>query len=193
MAGYDNATGLPDNQGLIDAALRNGCIIRSVPAGHTLLEAGQSTQVLYVVIKGCLRAAAENKDKDLTLDVFFEGHAFASMESFMGVGPSSFSIESVQASEVLEIPRPLLDRLLAEEPRLHQTISGHHRHWIMSMTRRIRELLVTSPTERYKCFSRERSDLMNRLPQYMIASMLGIAPETLSRIRRKIASFDSID
>lgn len=181
---------LPDNRELIDAAQRHGCVARAVPAGHTILHAGESSQILYVVLKGCLRAVTESKGKDLTLDVFFEGHVITAMESFMGWGPSSFTIQAVQASEFLEIPRQTLDRLVVEQPQLIRTITAHHRIWIMSMTRRIRELLVTSPAERYQCFVREHADLMNRLPQYMIASMLGIAPETLSRIRRKLASGD---
>jgi len=55
------------------------------------------------------------------------------------------------------------------------------------MTRRIIELLICNPEKRYLHYSDENPELMGRLPQYMVASLLGITPESLSRIRRRLS------
>jgi len=85
------------------------------------------------------------------------------------------------------LPIQVLERICKENPGVYAEITNHHRYWIGRMTRRIIELLIRSPQERYLHFTEESPELANRLPQYMIASLLGITPESLSRIRRRLS------
>ena len=172
---------------LSDLAVAYDCAPRFVQPGQVLLRAGQVAEHLYALKSGCLRAAIRRGGKDLTVHLFLEGQVFCSIESFFEGTPSEFSIEAVEESDVIEIPRNLLERMGMENPGIFLEITNHHRYWIGSMTRRIVELLIASPTDRYLHFSRENPGLMNRLPQYMVASLLGITPESLSRIRKRLS------
>ena len=57
----------------------------------------------------------------------------------------------------------------------------------IKLSLRINDLLIKTPEERYLALLDEDSRIAQRIPQYMIASFLGVTPETLSRIRRRIA------
>jgi len=187
MAQLDPVSSGTTTGGIADLAIERGCEPRRVHPGQVLLRAGQVAEHLYVLERGCLRAAIRRDGKDLTVHLFLEGQVFCSIESFFEGTPSGYSIEAVEESEVIEIPRLVLERMGKENPGIFAEITNHHRYWIGSMTRRIIELLIASPQERYLHFCGENPDLMNRLPQYMVASLLGITPESLSRIRKRLS------
>jgi len=174
--------------GLAELAIEHGCVYRPVHPRQVLLRTGEMAGHLYVLRRGCLRAALHHEGKDLTVHLFLDGHVFCSIESFFERTPSEYSIEAVEASEVLEIPRNVLEQMGRENPGIFAEITNHHRYWIGRMTRRIIELLISNPEERYLRFSEDNPELMNRLPQYMVASLMGITPESLSRIRKRLSS-----
>jgi CRP-like cAMP-binding protein len=172
---------------LAELAMEHGCVSRLVHPGQVLLRAGEVAGHLYSLDSGCLRAAILQEGRDLTVHLFLEGQVFCSIESFFERTPSEYSIEAVEVSQVLEIPRNILERMAKENPGIFAEIAIHHRYWIGRMTRRIIELLICNPEKRYLHYSDENPELMGRLPQYMVASLLGITPESLSRIRRRLS------
>jgi CRP-like cAMP-binding protein len=177
----------PDDE-IADMATRYGCRTKTVAAGAVILRQGAVADRLYDLRKGLLCATIRTKGKHLTLDIFVEGNLFTATESMVFGSPSAYAIEALDPSEYVEIPRETFERMLDEQPRLHHQVAVHHRLWNARMTRRLIELMTTSPLERYRSFVREHPDLLNRLPQYRIASMLGISPESLSRLRKRIAA-----
>jgi CRP-like cAMP-binding protein len=61
-------------------------------------------------------------------------------------------------------------------------------HLFMLVSEKYEDLLLKSPEERYLNLIENRSNVIQNIPQYMIASYLGITPEALSRIRRRLTS-----
>lgn len=173
---------------LAEVATRYGCRTKAVRAGAVLLRQGAVADRFYYLRKGLLCATIRTKGKHLTLDIFLEGYFFTSIESLVFGRPSAFAVEALTTAEYIDIPRAAFERMLEEQPRLHEQVEVHHRLWNARMTRRLIDLMTTSPIERYRNFVREHPDLLNRLPQYRIASMLGISPESLSRLRKRIAT-----
>ena len=171
---------------IAETALEHGATLEFAPAGRVILRQGETASSLYVLRRGMCCAAIELDDRKLTLDVFLDGFVFTAMESLILQVPSAFSIEAVTESEYVAIPRATLERILTSH-ELHTQFGIHHQLTNMRMTRRLIALMTTSPLERYLQFVNERPDLIERLPQYMIASMLGISPESLSRVRRRLA------
>lgn len=169
------------------AAEKIGCTPRSIPEDVDLLLEGTVDENLHLLRSGCLQACQRRGKRSYTLQVFLEGDVFTSMDSFVQGTPSVYGIRSVEASVVMDVSRPRLERMLKDDPMLGKDIAEHHRQWISRLTDRVLEIINVSPMERYVKLSRDRPELVDRLPQYMIASMLGITPESLSRIRRRLS------
>ena len=172
---------------IFDAARHHGCVPKRLLPRQCLLERNTIADSLYVALSGRLRANFSFEGTDLTLAIFRAGEIFTSMESFMMGSPSEYGIEAIDPVEILVVPKPVLGSLLREDPSLAEDLLAHHRRWLAAMTRRIMDLLMASPKERYLRFEREHPDLMEQLPLYMVASMIGVKPESLSRIRRRLA------
>lgn len=174
----------PDH--LADTALEYGASLEHVAAGHVILKQGEVADSLYVLRQGMVCATLEMDKRKLTLEVFLDGYVFAAMESLVTRVPTNFAFEAVSDSEYVSISHAILDKMF-ESQELRLKFGVHHQLTNMRMTRRLIELMTVSPLERYLHFVQTRPDLLERLPQYMIASMLGISPESLSRVRKRLA------
>lgn len=172
---------------LWNAACEAGCETARIAPEAFLLREGAVDSCLHLVRSGCLQAVLRRGRKEFALEVFMEGDAIASMDSFARGVPSVYAIQAVEESEVMDVPASVLERLLRDQPALGRDVAEHHRRWIVRLTERVMDLVSTSPQERYLRLYARRPELMERLPQYKIASMLGVAPETLSRIRNRLA------
>lgn len=170
----------------VEAARRIGCGTVQLAPKRMLLEEGAAAADLFVILEGRLRATFSVDGTEMTLGIFQPGEVFTSMESFMLGAPSEYMIEAIDPSDVLLVPRERLERLLREDPTLAFDLLAHHRRWLALLSRRVMDLLVSSPKERYLRFEREHPDLMEQLPLYMVASLIGVTPESLSRIRRRL-------
>ena len=173
---------------ILHAARLHGCVPVRLTPRQSLLDRHAIADSLYIALSGRLRASLSFEGTDLTLAIFRAGDTFTSMESFMLRAPSEYAIEAIDLVEIMAVPRTVLEDLLREDPSLAMDLLAHHRLWLAGMTRRIMDLLMATPLERYLRFEREHPDLMEQLPLYMVASMIGVKPESLSRIRRRLAS-----
>ncbi len=173
---------------IAELAARYGCLLRVAPSGTVLLEEAAIARSLYVVYEGILGAVVRAGKRQLILHAFVEGDAFTCMESFLSGEPSLHAVHALTPAKYLEIPRGVLDLMKSDSEDVARWLSMHHRLSISRMTRRIIELAAVSPAERYKHFAKAHPELMRRLPQYAIASMLGISPESLSRVRKRLST-----
>ena len=99
--------------------------------------------------------------------------------------PTSQFIEALEDSEVLLFDDPSMQRLIAHIPAMaKQWIEGVQRH-SAAESKRIASSLSATAEERYEDFLKKYPTMTQRVPQHMIASYLGISPETLSRIRKQ--------
>lgn len=182
-----SGSGIGAFERLWDAACLAGCETVCIAPDAFLLREGAVDSRLHLVRRGCLQAILRRGGKEYALEVFMEGDAIASMDSFAHGVPSVYAIQAVEESEILDIPRSVLEGLLRDDPTLARDVAAHHQRWIVRLTERIMDLVSTSPEERYLRLSARRPELLERLAQYKIASMLGVTPETLSRIRSRLA------
>jgi CRP-like cAMP-binding protein len=174
-------------QKVLQAAALHGCTPQKVPARTVVLPPASTTSPLFVLLDGVMGAVVHSGKRRMTLHAFVEGDAFASMEAFAQGDPSLYGIEALTPAEYVEIPRPLVERMARESADVSRWVLIHHRRWIIRMSQRIVTLAAASPAARYRHFARMHPDLMLRLPQYEIASILGISPESLSRVRRRLS------
>jgi CRP-like cAMP-binding protein len=160
--------------------------VSKIPPRTTLLREGEVARSMYFVKEGSLRLWFNKDGKDVTFQFFLEGQAVSSMESFLGGGPSLFSLESIEPATVAVIGRQDWNRLHEIYPNLRESFQQIVLKRMENYGRLFLSRIKDSPRERYEELLREHPEIVRRIPQHFIASYLGITPVSLSRIRRRI-------
>lgn len=158
-----------------------------VSKGTILIQQGDFCQVVFKVVKGCLKSYAIDKaGKEHIVQFAPEDWYISDLDSFMNNKPSTIFIDAIEDSEVLLLTKP---NQSDEDPGKSALIEVNNRlvRNIISINSRLIALLVSSAEERYIGFMQIYPSLVQRLPLKLIASYIGITPEYLSEIRRKIA------
>jgi CRP-like cAMP-binding protein len=143
------------------------------------------TEIAFVV-KGCIRTYYTKNDAERTGQFFFENSWYTDYESWLTRQPVNLGVEALEHTELLLIPFRQLERLYEQNPKFERVGRVMAENTIIGIRNRNLSLLNDSPEERYLELLKNRPKVIARIPQHIIASFLGIEPETLSRIRRKI-------
>jgi CRP-like cAMP-binding protein len=128
----------------------------------------------------------DEKGGEYNKSFFTEGRFPGAMTALLRQESSRFTIDALEDSAIIEIDHAAYRRLLQEYDDLKlYHIHYLERHWLLDKDAREVALVQEDAASRYQCFLRDFPDLAARLPQYHIASHLGITPTQLSRIRKK--------
>ena len=157
----------------------------SVPAKYTLLNEGEIASKLYAIKKGCLRMWFNKDGRDITFQFFFENTAVSSIESFMQRVPSLFSIESIEASELVYIKAEDFQTLMQHYPQIKDGMFELLLNRMGNYAKLFLSRIKDNPEQRYKELLEQHPEIVLRVPQHYIASYLGITPISLSRIRNR--------
>jgi CRP-like cAMP-binding protein len=152
---------------------------------HWLLPGNVCSRIAFIV-KGCLRCYYTNDGRERTGQFFFEGDWFTDYESYLTRRPSIVGADAVEPTELLVISIHDLEHLYELHPKFERLGRLIAENMVISIRRRNISLLSDSPEESYLRLLKEWPGIIARIPQHMIASFLGIKPESLSRIRKKI-------
>lgn len=162
-------------------------IFREVKKGGFLLREGERGKESYFVVRGCVRSYVEVEGEEKTTDFFLEMDTInpttivsgkASLENIVALEDSLVLISTPETEEAAYQLWPRferLGRLLTERMLLKNRIN-------------FSEFKVLSPEKRYLQLVEKRPELVQRVPQKMLASYLGITPQSLSRLRSRLAS-----
>ncbi|MGZ3862207.1 MAG: Crp/Fnr family transcriptional regulator [Bacteroidia bacterium] len=158
---------------------------KSIKKGEFLLRKGESSVCIFVVLEGCLRSyLVDKKGKEHTIQFAQEDCVIADFECLTRDSPAVLHIDALESSEVYIFNKS--DAIGADNEMLAIYNKLYHEQ-VTVLQRRVMQLLSGTADERYLEFSRVFPSLLKRVPQKMIASYLGIAPESLSRVRNEIA------
>lgn len=158
---------------------------RTIAKGTHLARAGDPAEALFFVRGGILRYYYLHDGVEHTGQFFTAGMAVADVGALTMGTPALQNIDALSESLVLAIPRT---DLLAAYDADHAIERFGRRIIEMAMAgsqRRSAALLMASPEDRYRQFVAARPEVAKAVPQYIIASYLGITPESLSRIRAR--------
>lgn len=141
---------------------------------------------LYFVEKGCLRMYFINiKGVEQITQFALDGWWISDYQSFINNKPSDYCIQTIEESTIVSISNQNLDKLLLELPHLEKYFRIIMQKAVASAQYRSKLLYEMSKEEFYFHFSTSFPEFMLRVPQYMIASYLGLTPEYLSELRKK--------
>ncbi|MBC9909511.1 Crp/Fnr family transcriptional regulator [Chitinophaga varians] len=158
-------------------------------AGETYIREGDSARKLAYLEKGIIRAyAVMNNGDEATLFLRCEGQFIASHDTIIRQRPSRFIYRALEDVIMVEIDYDQLEAVLRENPRLEPLRSYFLQLMLAEALDSIEAFVTLSPEERYLQLLESRGDMVNRVPDKYIASMLGVTPVSLSRIRKRIHS-----
>lgn len=154
-----------------------------------LLQDGDVSKYTAFVSNGLLRSyTVDEKGNEHILQFAFEGWWMSDLYSFLTNEPSSFNMEALEACELLLITKPSWDLLLNKIPAFERYFRILIQNNLIATQKRLMGTLSESAEEKYVNLINNFPGCLHRVPQHMIASYLGITPETLSRIRGQIAA-----
>lgn len=154
-----------------------------------LLDEGASCQHIFFVLKGCLRMYfLKENGTEQTTDFALEQWWLTDFTAFQNQQNSAYSIQAVEAGEVLRIDFQAFENLLNDFPVLERYFRLIHQRAHAAAQTRIRLLYELSREDLYRYFVLKYPEFVQRVPQYLLASFLGFSPEYLSEIRKKTLS-----
>lgn len=153
-----------------------------------LLQDGDTAKNIAFVGKGLLRSyTVDDNGVEHILDFAPEGWFISDLYSFLTGESSIYNIDAIEDSELVLISKASHELLLKEIPKYLNLSYEMILESFVDLQRRTNSQKSESIEEQYECFVRNNKQIINRIPQYMIASFLGLTPETLSRIRKRMA------
>src|SRR5262245_3004693 len=168
--------------------VRSAFLFKPLLAGEFLQRGGDVTRHAAFVARGCLRNyVIDPKGKEHIVQFAPETWWVADSTSLNEGTPSSFFIDAIEDSELLLIDAPSHRRLVDGVAGYAAAFrSGLQRH-AAAKDQRIVSALSATAEERYLEFLRVYPSIARRVPQAMLASYLGMTPETVSRIRKALS------
>lgn len=168
-------------------AIEQSYPIKTFGKGTCLLKEGQIAKDAFMIVQGCVRKYLMADGEEVTTDFYTEGHTAADFHSLANQQPTRYNFICTEETTVAIVNEEKEEALYKRFPRFEticrvefQKMSGTNEHKLATFNAR-------NPEEKYLILLEERPDLFQRVPQYQIASYLGIKPETLSRIRKRIS------
>jgi CRP-like cAMP-binding protein len=166
----------------------NSCIKeRTFKKGEFLCRHGQVENYLSVIYKGTCRGFYSKDGEEVSVVFMFKNDYVSAYYSFLTERPSLMSIQALTAVHVLSISKTDLEQLCDNYKSIERIGRINAERIYRRKEEREIALLTMSATERYIDLLNRHPKLLKEIPLKYIASYLGIKPESLSRIRKKLA------
>lgn len=159
---------------------------RHLSKGAFLLEEGEICRSCFILESGIARKFIISSHKEITTELYFSEDVAVSLESFSQQAPSKEWIEILTDSVVQQFNFQDFQQLKHKHPELIEldlVITEHYSIW---MERKLVDFRTKSATERYLTLIEHQPHYIQHIPLTIIASYLGVALETLSRIRARV-------
>jgi CRP-like cAMP-binding protein len=150
-----------------------------------LLRPDQISNALTFINSGSLRFFTDTERGELTITFFTENQWAADIESFLRQQPSGNYIEAMENANIASITLNDIHELMDLYP-CFRMLNALLANWVIPTTH-LATISTKNPDERYRELLLKHPDWVNRFPQMQIASYLGMTPETLSRVRARVA------
>lgn len=163
--------------------------LRNFKKGEVIIRQGTVQRFNIFIVKGCIRTYNVGAD-DTEKTIYFaeEGYWTGDLESLRNATPAKHNFQALENTQALTLTKDNWEYTYKKFKWVADIHALGHQRWAAKLSEHIGRLLSDTPEANYLRLIKERPTLVQRVPQYHIASYLGISAETLSRIRKKIAT-----
>lgn len=154
-----------------------------------LLQEGDVCKHIAFVEKGALKAyVVDDAGAESIIQFALEGWVISDLYSFLTGEPATYNIDALENAELVLISKSAHEELLKKLPKYETYIRLQITGAYIALQKRLTSIISLPLEERYKNFLALYPNIAQRVPQHMIASYMGLTPETLSRVRSRMAS-----
>ena len=169
-----------------EQTIKESIKLKDFEKGTFLIREGQISAACYVVIEGCVRQYCLKNDEEWTTNFFLEGDTIDLAALTANNQPSKYYLQCLENC-TFSISDELNEKeLRLKFPKFETICLQVAESKLANTNEELSKFIMNSPEERYLHLMETRPELLNRVPQYQLASYLGMKPESLSRIRRRI-------
>lgn len=168
-------------------ALKDSMVIKTCEKGSFLLKEGQANNASYFVLNGLVRQYRLLEGEEVTTAFYTEEQWIISLTGFAADTKATDYLLCEEETSVVIGNEEKAQKLFRDFPRF-ETISRAVMETVLAEQQKTMMYhLTASPEEKYLRLLETRPDLAQRVPQYQLASYIGVKPESLSRIRKRMA------
>lgn len=160
---------------------------QEVPARYRLLCEGQTEKKIYFIEKGIVRFFYDIEGEDKSFSFIFENDIATAYDSFLLQEPSAYFSETLAPSVLYSISYENLQQIYRQVPGSNYFGRVLCEKIFLLKAAREHSLLKQTPEERYLKILQDKKHLLQHIPLRHIASYIGITPQALSRIRKRIS------
>ncbi|NGP89377.1 Crp/Fnr family transcriptional regulator [Fodinibius halophilus] len=160
--------------------------VKNINKGEHFVRAGRNSKTIAFVKKGLFRYYYTSEDGvEFTKGFFDVNSVLSAYDAILENSPAHYSIEALEDAIIEAVDYYKFRQLFSEDPCWNNFLVALLQKGYLAKVRREREFLLMNAEQRYHSFLERYPDLEKRVKQHIIASYIGITPESLSRIRKK--------
>lgn len=164
------------------------CEMKHFRKGEHIFTQGDIPRFNVFITKGCIRTYYTGEDgTERTMHFAEEGYWTGDLENMRSSKPTQQNVQALEDTDVITLSREKWELSYQKFTWIQAIHAMGQQRRAAKLAEHIGRLLTDNPETNYTRLLQERPKLAQRVPQYYIASYLGITPETLSRIRKKLA------
>ena len=180
------ATHFPDHQAGWETFIQC-CTYKQYPRHHLLVQADAQEQQLRFLVSGTVRVFYPHPERPANVHFYVAPNCISDVNAFLHQTPTTQAQQALTAVELLVIDRVTHQRLVQQYPCGQALLSKLFQHLYRQQEAREARYRTLDAEELYRHVVQQRPEWLQHIPQYHLASYLGVTPETLSRIRRRIS------
>lgn len=165
----------------------NSCIVyKELSKKEFLLQPGETSSTMNFIVEGCMRSYyLDENAQEHTLQLGIEEWWINDLYSYLSRKKTRMYVQALEKTYLIQLPRKELEQLYVDVPEISNFFRIKIQNAYVVTQERVIDSMADEAYDRYERFRKSYRNIEQRVPQYIIASYLGITPEFLSYLRKK--------
>lgn len=162
-------------------------VFRKYLKGQYIVQQGDVCKHINFITKGCTRTfIVDQNGNEQSIMFAIKDWWCSDMGSFITQKPADYNVQCYEDTELIQLPYQTIDQLFENIPKLERFFRKVTERALIASQKRIVENFSLSAKQRYLIFQEKYPEIEKRIPQYMVASYLGITKEFLSKVKSQL-------